>query len=43
VGNRDVFQVLFGDGSVRAISTKVDPKTLKALFTRNGGEVLNDK
>ncbi len=42
-GNRDVFQTLFGDGSVRAISTKVDPKTLKALFTRNGGEVLNDK
>ena len=43
VGNRDVFQTLFGDGSVRAISTKVEAKTLKALFTRNGGEVLNDK
>ena len=41
-GGRTVFQVLFGDGSVRAIKTDLDEKTLKALFTRNGGEVIPD-
>jgi hypothetical protein len=41
-GNRKVFQALFGDGSVRAISTGIAEKTLKALFTRNGGEVIED-
>jgi prepilin-type processing-associated H-X9-DG protein len=34
------FNALFVDGSVHLISAAVDPQTLKALFTRNGGEVL---
>ena len=29
-----------GDGSVRAIAEAVMPQTIKALFTRNGGEVV---
>ena len=29
------------DGAVRAISTSIDEKTLKALITRNGGEVVD--
>jgi hypothetical protein len=41
-GKRDVFQALFGDGSVRAIKPTISEKTLKALFTRNGGEVIPD-
>ncbi len=41
-GNRGTFQALFGDGSVRAFKTTLDEKTLKALFTRNGGEVIPD-
>lgn len=32
----------FGDGSVRAISEKVSEKMLKAMITRNGGEVVNE-
>ena len=40
-GGRNVFQVLMGDGSVRAISTSIAEKTLKAAFTRNGGEVVD--
>ena len=43
VGGQKVFQALFGDGSVRAISTSVAEKTLKAFFTRDGGEVINEK
>ena len=31
----------FCDGSVRFISYKISEKTLKALITRNGGEVIN--
>ncbi len=34
------FQALFGDGSVRVIQT-FDIDTLRALFTRAGGEVIN--
>jgi hypothetical protein len=30
--------VLMCDGAVRFISQSVNPQTLKALFTRNGGE-----
>jgi hypothetical protein len=30
----------FADGSVRFMNLKVDPKTLKAFFTRNGQEVI---
>lgn len=33
-----VFLTLFADGSVRRISKSIDPKTLAALLTRNGGE-----
>ena len=42
-GNRAVFQALMGDGSVRAIKTTIAEKALKAAFTRNGGEVIDDK
>ncbi len=37
-----IFQAVFGDGSVRAISVTVDPRVLNALFTRAGGEVIGD-
>ena len=41
VGKNDVCQMLLGDGSVRAVNVKaVSEKTLKAAFTRGGGEVL---
>lgn len=40
-GNKDVFNVAMGDGSVRAVSTKLSEKVLKAAFTRNGGEVID--
>ncbi len=36
----NVFNVAFADGSVRALSRSLDPETLKAMFTRNGGEVV---
>jgi hypothetical protein len=32
----------FADGSVRAIADKVSEKMLKAMITRNGGEVVTD-
>jgi hypothetical protein len=35
-----IFLALFADASVQAISLTNDPATLKALFTRNGGEVI---
>ena len=35
------FLAAFADGSVRTISYGIDPKTLKALFTRNGGEPIH--
>ncbi|MCU0702576.1 MAG: DUF1559 domain-containing protein [Fimbriiglobus sp.] len=34
--------IAFADGSVRAISEKVSDQSLKALITRNGGEVVSD-
>ena len=34
------FLALFADGSVHLISEKTDANILKALFTRNGGEVI---
>ena len=37
-GKKNVFQALMGDGAVRAIDAKIAEKTLKALFTRDGGE-----
>jgi hypothetical protein len=36
-----VFDALFCDGSVRAISKSVDPKTLEALTSIDGGETVN--
>lgn len=36
------FQVLFCDGSVRFISDAINLETLKALFTRNGGEAVGE-
>ena len=35
------FQAALADGSVRFFDNTLDPATLKALFTRNGGEVVN--
>jgi hypothetical protein len=40
-GMADMFNALLGDGSVRVINTKAtSEKTIKAAFTRSGGEVL---
>lgn len=33
------FNAAFGDGSVRFITNKIEPSVLKAIITRNGGEV----
>ena len=38
---RKSFTVAIADGSVRSLPTNIDPKTLAALFTRGGGEVVN--
>src|SRR5207253_6386188 len=35
------FLAAMGDGSIRVISTKTDEKTLRALITINGGEVVS--
>lgn len=37
-----IVMVAFADGSVRAISEKTTDKTLKAIITRSGGEVIGD-
>jgi hypothetical protein len=37
-----MFVSLFVDGSVRFISSKINGKTLTALFTRNGGEAIGE-
>lgn len=34
--------ILMGDGSVRFISENIDPATLKALSTPNGGEIVGE-
>ena len=36
------FLAAFGDGSVRFLKSTLKPETVKALFTRNGGEVIDD-
>ncbi len=38
---RNIFLAGLADGSVRAISQSVDPKTLRALFTKSGGEPVD--
>lgn len=40
-GKREVFSVGMADGAVRAIKATIDPKALKAAFTRNGGETTD--
>ncbi len=35
-----IVQALFGDGSVQTLSEVIDPNILNALFTRDGGEVV---
>jgi hypothetical protein len=35
------FTLAFADGSVHNVTTKVDKKTLWAIFTRNGGEAVD--
>ena len=37
-----IFQAAFADGSVQLISLDIDLDTLRALFTKDGGEVIND-
>ena len=37
-----IFNAGIADGSVRAISLDIDLDTLRALFTKAGGEVIND-
>lgn len=36
------FSVLMGDGSVRAIANTMNEDTLRALLTKDGGEIVND-
>ncbi|MFO0943963.1 MAG: DUF1559 domain-containing protein [Pirellulales bacterium] len=40
--NPEILIAGFGDGSVRALAKSIDLKTLKALFTKAGGEVINN-
>jgi len=40
-GQRTSFQTAFADGSVHVLATAINPRTLWALFTRNGGEVVD--
>ncbi len=35
------FNALFADGSVRFLKTSIQPHVLKALITRDGGEVVS--
>lgn len=37
---QDGYNILFADGSVRFLSKKLDPETLRALITRNGNEII---
>lgn len=37
---RDGFAAAFADGSVHFLRAAIDPRTLHALFTKNGGEVI---
>jgi hypothetical protein len=42
VPSESVTMAAFGDGSVRALSKSIAKKTLNALITRSGGEVINN-
>jgi prepilin-type processing-associated H-X9-DG protein len=37
----DGFNAAFGDGSVRSLKKSINPKVLKALITKDGGEVIS--
>ena len=37
-----VCQFVFGDGSVKAVRTSIDPVNLRRYAVRNDGEVIND-
>ncbi len=39
---RNGFLLLHADGAVRFLADRVDPRVLKALFTRNGGEAFGN-
>ena len=39
---RNGFSLLLSDGSVRFLSDRIDPRVLKAVFTRNGGEAFGN-
>jgi hypothetical protein len=41
-GTASVFMALFADGSVRTMSKSTSDKTLQAIITRNGGEVIDE-
>lgn len=42
IKNEDkIFNVLFGDGSVLALTTDIDQQTFNAMVTRDGGEVID--
>jgi prepilin-type processing-associated H-X9-DG protein len=41
-GLKDGFNAGFADGSVRYIKKTIDVKTLKAVLTPDGGEVINN-
>jgi RNA polymerase sigma factor (sigma-70 family) len=38
---KDGFNAMFADGSVRFLSKKIQPDVLRAIVTRNGGEIVN--
>ena len=40
VNHAGLRMTLFGDGSVRTVTQQIDAKTLRALLSRDGGEVL---
>ena len=40
VNHPGVRMTLFGDGSVRTVAQQIDAKTLRALFTRDGGDAV---
>jgi hypothetical protein len=41
-GIDDIFNAALADGSVRSIKLNIDPRILRALFTRAGGEAIGE-